>query len=254
MRSVRNPWLAGSVLVLGGVLAAAGCYNTPVDTSEYARGRRRCACRRRRRKARPAMLRRFADRRPGLHDVLQLLPQRPEPGGAAVRQLPERRRPHARPRQPDRQGIRQADGVPAALARRAAADPPPEPSPKRLSSRSRSRNCGRQAAAAGQAAEPGNAGCRRQDKAKDEDAAARPARVARTISPRDGPLSHDRGSLFGRRFGQFLELLLQLVPLPCSSAAILLVNHLRTAASGRSRAGRGRKPGRRRPGRGPGRR
>jgi hypothetical protein len=38
MRSVRNPWLVGSVLVLGALLAAAGCYNTPVDTSEEARG------------------------------------------------------------------------------------------------------------------------------------------------------------------------------------------------------------------------
>jgi hypothetical protein len=37
MRSLRTPWLAGSLLVLGGVLAA-GCYNTPVDTSEEARG------------------------------------------------------------------------------------------------------------------------------------------------------------------------------------------------------------------------
>jgi hypothetical protein len=37
MRSLRNPWLAGSVLVVG-VLLAVGCYNTPVDTSEYARG------------------------------------------------------------------------------------------------------------------------------------------------------------------------------------------------------------------------
>ena len=37
MRSLRNPWLVGSVLVLG-MLLAAGCYNTPVDTSDYARG------------------------------------------------------------------------------------------------------------------------------------------------------------------------------------------------------------------------
>ena len=37
MRSVRNPWLAGSVLVVGALLTA-GCYNTPVDTSEYAQG------------------------------------------------------------------------------------------------------------------------------------------------------------------------------------------------------------------------
>jgi hypothetical protein len=38
MRIVRNPWLVGSVVVLGVLLAAVGCYNTPVDTSEYARG------------------------------------------------------------------------------------------------------------------------------------------------------------------------------------------------------------------------
>jgi hypothetical protein len=37
MRSGRNPWPAGAVLVLGTVLAA-GCYNTPIDTSEYAEG------------------------------------------------------------------------------------------------------------------------------------------------------------------------------------------------------------------------
>ena len=37
MRNVRNPWLAGSVLVLGALLVA-GCTNTPVDTSDYAQG------------------------------------------------------------------------------------------------------------------------------------------------------------------------------------------------------------------------
>ena len=37
MRSVRNPWPAGSALVLG-TLLVAGCYYTPIDTSEYARG------------------------------------------------------------------------------------------------------------------------------------------------------------------------------------------------------------------------
>jgi len=37
MRRLRNPYLAGSVLVLG-ALWAAGCYNTPVDTTEYGRG------------------------------------------------------------------------------------------------------------------------------------------------------------------------------------------------------------------------
>lgn len=31
-------WLAGSALVVTGVLAAAGCYNTPIDLSEYAKG------------------------------------------------------------------------------------------------------------------------------------------------------------------------------------------------------------------------
>jgi hypothetical protein len=34
---MQNPWLVGSAVVLGALLAA-GCYNTPVDTSEYARG------------------------------------------------------------------------------------------------------------------------------------------------------------------------------------------------------------------------
>ena len=34
MQNVRNPWLSGSVLVLMGVLAAAGCYNTPIDVSQ----------------------------------------------------------------------------------------------------------------------------------------------------------------------------------------------------------------------------
>jgi len=38
MPSMRSPWVAGSVLVLTGVLAGAGCYNTPIDTSEYAGG------------------------------------------------------------------------------------------------------------------------------------------------------------------------------------------------------------------------
>jgi hypothetical protein len=38
MRSVRTTWPAWSVLVLGALLAAAGCYYTPIDTSEYARG------------------------------------------------------------------------------------------------------------------------------------------------------------------------------------------------------------------------
>ena len=38
MRSVRNPWLAGSVLVAGGLWAAAGCLNTTPETSEHGRG------------------------------------------------------------------------------------------------------------------------------------------------------------------------------------------------------------------------
>ena len=38
MLSMRNPWLAGSALTLLGMLAAAGCYHTPVDTSDYERG------------------------------------------------------------------------------------------------------------------------------------------------------------------------------------------------------------------------
>src|SRR5260370_42677778 len=38
MRSLRNPWLSGSVLVLSGILVTAGCQNTPIDTSEFERG------------------------------------------------------------------------------------------------------------------------------------------------------------------------------------------------------------------------
>jgi hypothetical protein len=38
MRNMRNRWLAGSVLILGAALGAAGCLRTPVDTSDYARG------------------------------------------------------------------------------------------------------------------------------------------------------------------------------------------------------------------------
>jgi hypothetical protein len=39
MRSMRKHWLAGSS-ILGVIvtMAVAGCYHTPVDTSEYARG------------------------------------------------------------------------------------------------------------------------------------------------------------------------------------------------------------------------
>jgi hypothetical protein len=35
---MRNPRLCGLILVLAGALAVAGCYNTLVDTSEYAQG------------------------------------------------------------------------------------------------------------------------------------------------------------------------------------------------------------------------
>lgn len=38
MRSTRSYWLAGAVPVLAVVLAAAGCYHTPIDTSDYAQG------------------------------------------------------------------------------------------------------------------------------------------------------------------------------------------------------------------------
>jgi hypothetical protein len=39
MRSMRNRWLAGSALVLAGLLVA-GCYNTPMDLSEGPAPRR----------------------------------------------------------------------------------------------------------------------------------------------------------------------------------------------------------------------
>jgi hypothetical protein len=38
MPNSKTSWLIGGALTLGGMLAAAGCYNTPVDTSEYATG------------------------------------------------------------------------------------------------------------------------------------------------------------------------------------------------------------------------
>ncbi len=38
MREARHPWMAGFLLVVTGLLATPGCYNTPVDTSEFARG------------------------------------------------------------------------------------------------------------------------------------------------------------------------------------------------------------------------
>jgi hypothetical protein len=34
----KTSWLVGGALTLGGALAAAGCYNTRVDTSDYAQG------------------------------------------------------------------------------------------------------------------------------------------------------------------------------------------------------------------------
>jgi hypothetical protein len=38
MQRLRTPWLAGSTLVLSALLVSGGCYHTPVDTSEFARG------------------------------------------------------------------------------------------------------------------------------------------------------------------------------------------------------------------------
>ena len=38
MRKVRNPWLCGSVLILAETLAAAGCYNTPINPWAYEEG------------------------------------------------------------------------------------------------------------------------------------------------------------------------------------------------------------------------
>jgi hypothetical protein len=39
MRNLRNPWLTGTALLgLATALAVAGCYNTPVDNSDFARG------------------------------------------------------------------------------------------------------------------------------------------------------------------------------------------------------------------------
>jgi hypothetical protein len=38
MRSKSYPWLAGTIFVLSGLLGAAGCYNTPVNTSDLAQG------------------------------------------------------------------------------------------------------------------------------------------------------------------------------------------------------------------------
>jgi hypothetical protein len=38
MGSRRKPWVAGFILVVTAALPAPGCYQTPVDTSEYGRG------------------------------------------------------------------------------------------------------------------------------------------------------------------------------------------------------------------------
>ena len=38
MRSMRNHWLAGSVLVLGTLAGASGCTNTPIVVSDHERG------------------------------------------------------------------------------------------------------------------------------------------------------------------------------------------------------------------------
>lgn len=36
--TVRKPWLAVSILVLTGILAVAGCCNTPIDNSDFGAG------------------------------------------------------------------------------------------------------------------------------------------------------------------------------------------------------------------------
>jgi hypothetical protein len=38
MRNLRSAWLHGTALAVGAALVAAGCYNTPIDVSDYARG------------------------------------------------------------------------------------------------------------------------------------------------------------------------------------------------------------------------
>ena len=38
MRGTQICWIAGAIPVLAGLLGIAGCYHTPVDTSEYDRG------------------------------------------------------------------------------------------------------------------------------------------------------------------------------------------------------------------------
>ena len=38
MRSMRNPWVPGGLIGLVGMLAMAGCYHLPSETSEYTQG------------------------------------------------------------------------------------------------------------------------------------------------------------------------------------------------------------------------
>jgi len=38
MRKTHYSWLPGSLMIAAGLLAIAGCVNTPVDTSDYAQG------------------------------------------------------------------------------------------------------------------------------------------------------------------------------------------------------------------------
>jgi hypothetical protein len=38
MRSTRKPWIAGAILAAAGGLAALGCYHTPLDNSDHAKG------------------------------------------------------------------------------------------------------------------------------------------------------------------------------------------------------------------------
>ncbi len=38
MQGTRNLWMAGFILVAAGGMAGLGCYHTPIDNSEYAKG------------------------------------------------------------------------------------------------------------------------------------------------------------------------------------------------------------------------
>ena len=118
MRSKRTRWLCGTALGLGGVLMAVGCYHAPLVNDPGPAPLRTPPTDPNAQACKPS----YEDsltRRPGLHDVLQLLPLRADLGRTAVLQFPDRRRPHAGPGQPDGQGVRQAGGVPGPLARRA---------------------------------------------------------------------------------------------------------------------------------------